>query len=584
VSNLVIVAIPRKDDQVWKVSSEKVPHLTLLYLGESESNPNVLGIMEFVQHAIEISEHGDFMLSVDYRDTLGDDNADVVFFDKDHSFKWIEQFRSQLLQNEIIRSAYESSDQFMRTSEDAPDEYAEWRPHLTLGYPATPAKDDEAEHGIHWISFDRIAVWNGDYEGPSWRLKWPEMREGYDSFDGRWSAVEKTATMAVAEKPSLEEIIEHYGVKGMRWGVRKEDGSGNASTSKGEKRRPGAQGFFDPQGNDLSTDIIKSVLWPMVPPLGIFALPAQVRLIRGAARGGKAKAVDIEEKRFEKHAQSHKNFVEIHNRSGERFNREIDAINKKHPSDLTKDPKAQKKYDDEVLKLMQDSYREAANSIGNRNRTMHLDVEFRGDGQDFLIKAKEGRPQDLPKRLQHADENEVIELNYTGKIQRDATGHILAFVFDDPSEDPAINHTVELGVQFLMHYGVKGMRWGQRKSPPIPVAARAQSVVPHGAKRKTKVKTEGGENQKASEDAIRVAEAHAKLKKSGTAALSNKELQDVQTRLNLERNVKQLVGAKTAVGRGRAFVKGLTGFNREVNESVNTGLNSLRLRDQLARG
>ena len=32
-SNLVIVAIPDENDRVWKISSEKVPHLTVLVPG-----------------------------------------------------------------------------------------------------------------------------------------------------------------------------------------------------------------------------------------------------------------------------------------------------------------------------------------------------------------------------------------------------------------------------------------------------------------------------------------------------------------------------------------------------------------------
>ena len=36
MSNLVIVAIPDENDRVWKVSSEKIPHMTLLFLGDED--------------------------------------------------------------------------------------------------------------------------------------------------------------------------------------------------------------------------------------------------------------------------------------------------------------------------------------------------------------------------------------------------------------------------------------------------------------------------------------------------------------------------------------------------------------------
>ena len=48
-SNLVVVAIPSQDDSVWQVSSEKAPHLTILFLGDAMSNPNVSKIVDYVK-------------------------------------------------------------------------------------------------------------------------------------------------------------------------------------------------------------------------------------------------------------------------------------------------------------------------------------------------------------------------------------------------------------------------------------------------------------------------------------------------------------------------------------------------------
>jgi hypothetical protein len=142
---------------------------------------------------------------------------------------------------------------------------------------------------------------------------------------------------------------------------------------------------------------------------------------------------------------------------------------------------------------------------------------------------------------------------------------------------------MDVAMDDIQHYGTKGMKWGVRTRParelsigrnrpaPTAVTAVATSQVPHGTRRKTKIKTEGGENHPAHEDAIKVARAQTKLKKSGPAALSNKELQDLQTRMNLERNVTQMVSQSTRVGKGRKFVRDLTGINKEVNDTVNTG-------------
>jgi 2'-5' RNA ligase len=200
MSSLVIVAIPAEDDIVWKVSSEKKPHLTLMYLGEVSEANHAGRMAEFVQHALNINEHGPFWLNVDHRGELGPDQADVLFFEGGWDSKWIKSLRGQLLKQNDIRSAFEAQDQF-------PD----WVPHLTLGYPDTPANPIPDDRKIHHVEFDRLAVWIGDYEGPEFRLKWPE-RDDMDEMAVAYSDIGKS---------TVEELL-HYGVKGMRWGQRKE--------------------------------------------------------------------------------------------------------------------------------------------------------------------------------------------------------------------------------------------------------------------------------------------------------------------------------------------------------------------------
>ena len=196
MSNLVIVAIPSEDDYVWKISSEKKPHMTLLFLGDVAGKP-VNKISDFLEHAVNILEFGPFGLSVDYRGTLGADDADVLFFRNDWGLKRIAEFRDQLLKNNPIRDAYDSASQFGAIQE--------WTPHLTLGYPKTPAKKDTRDYpGFHWVEFDRIALWYGDFEGPEFRLQYD-----YDF-----------AEVAMSVEAGAE-FISHFGVKGMRWGVRK---------------------------------------------------------------------------------------------------------------------------------------------------------------------------------------------------------------------------------------------------------------------------------------------------------------------------------------------------------------------------
>src|SRR4051812_45001131 len=198
-SNLVIAAIPDENDPVWQVSSEKIPHLTILFLGDTDKVSNLEQITLFVEHAADTSLKR-FYLPVDRRGELGDDKADVLFFKKSrYDFKAINDFRNSLLQESNIKTAYDSAKQF-----DGP-----WNPHLTLGYPETPAKPmpDNFVPSFYDIQFNKIAVWTGDFEGPDFLLKdyWDDM----DQF---------TVPMDVAMSD-----LAHHGVKGMRWGQRTSD-------------------------------------------------------------------------------------------------------------------------------------------------------------------------------------------------------------------------------------------------------------------------------------------------------------------------------------------------------------------------
>jgi 2'-5' RNA ligase len=205
---IVIVALPSENDAVRKFSSEKEPHLTLLYLGDPGFDSSQLDLVAgYVEHAA--SELSPFYLTVESRDVLGDQKADVLFFSKTWS-KNVDTFRSQLLKNDTISKAYLAADQF-----------DEWNPHLTMGFPATPAKPDTREYpGFTYVEFDRIALWNGDYTGPTFKLKYPEYGMGIE------------VAQSDQGKAAMNEVISHFGIKGMRWGVRTSRGGTPASTHK----------------------------------------------------------------------------------------------------------------------------------------------------------------------------------------------------------------------------------------------------------------------------------------------------------------------------------------------------------------
>jgi 2'-5' RNA ligase len=192
MKNLAVMAIPSRDDYVWNLSSEKVPHLTLLYLGDQPDTMDTRRMEEFIQHVVDTTLYP-FGMSVDRRGELGDKNADVLYF-SGHNVQFLENFRHFLLTNEEIYQAYHSTDQ-----------HQNWTPHLTLGYPEKPARPDKREYpGVHWVSFDRIAFWTGNYEGVEFPLK------------------NQASDIAMSTEEKGERFVRHFGVKGMKWGVVRE--------------------------------------------------------------------------------------------------------------------------------------------------------------------------------------------------------------------------------------------------------------------------------------------------------------------------------------------------------------------------
>lgn len=220
----VVVAIPAVDDFIWEASSEKIPHITLLFLGDNlEHQSEVEG---FIKHVAQTSLPK-FVLYKHHRGTLGKHSADVLFFEEQKGLETLRNARSHLLTNSDIYNAYSSTEQF-----------PSWIPHLTLGYPETPAKPDAVHYstGYNSILFDRIALWSGDYKGVEF-----ELNDNSGSVE---------LAMATARGSAF---LEHYGVKGMKWGVRRDKPTGPESVSvvaKPGRRVKAAGGRRQPASDD----------------------------------------------------------------------------------------------------------------------------------------------------------------------------------------------------------------------------------------------------------------------------------------------------------------------------------------------
>jgi 2'-5' RNA ligase len=143
ITTTVIVALPSVDDPITAASSEEPSaHMTLLFLGES-ANLDQAALVEAIQQFIDHGEVTPVTDTVSGHGVLGKDEADVVLFDGGN----LGAIRNGLLEQNTILEAHESVEQFPN-----------WIPHVTLGYPETPAL---SEFSGDTVTFDRLALWMG---------------------------------------------------------------------------------------------------------------------------------------------------------------------------------------------------------------------------------------------------------------------------------------------------------------------------------------------------------------------------------------------------------------------------------------
>jgi 2'-5' RNA ligase len=535
-SNLVIAAIPDENDRVWKISSEKVPHLTLLFLGDVGAVKNLDQIILFVEHAANTTLRR-FYLSVDRRGELGADQADVLFFKIGrYEYKTIRDFRAALLQDNNIKTAYDSSTQFDGV----------WQPHLTLGYPATPAKDVPDDYTFYDVAFNKIAVWTNDFDGPEFLLK--DYGDEINLAD---------FPMDIAMSDTRVANLQHHGVRGMKWGVRKQDVSGGThiriSQKTGRARLSGRT----------------SVAFG---GLGLFAflsptVQADVKAARAVNKGVQA------DKKWKRQLGSARKAVEVHNMAAGEINSKLPAFNKDKrwkdaagkDVDLTKNSTKMEEYNRAAeTELLNPAFSRAAIAVhGSGSPGGRYKFEIKDESTATLKLTDALRMnKEQPQRVLHAttDNTDTTEVTVTFKIMRDSNGYILGFE-PDVSEDElaqaaklgeafilehhevkdipdSMAQTTALGADFLMHYGVKGMRWGVRREQAITTQTHIDTGL---LRRKTQIQAKGGQSHPPHQDAVKVEVARQKLKKSGAAALSNQELREMRDRIQLETQVKSLM-------------------------------------------
>lgn len=293
--------------------------------------------------------------------------------------------------------------------------------------------------------------------------------------------------------------VVHYGVKGMRWGVRKAENGAGGRPARSPLKSLGPDRVVT---KTASGDVLELRKAPVT------------SLHRGLARISKGY-----QKAYEKNA-----ILTIHDKTGKKVGEA--SVAKKNSEELylnwlgIKGSERGKGYATAVMK--------AGEEFGRQQGFKRMTLEVPGNAPDARhIYTKLGFK--VVREPSEAEKNDM----WGGLTD-------MVYEFGDAKHMDVVDVA-----SFLEHYGVKGMRWGVRRADTSgPVR-----VTQDGTRRP---KASGGGNRKVSADAKEALKAKQIARASGVHALSNRELQAFVTRANLEKQYSSL--NPTALGGAKKFV------------------------------
>lgn len=211
----VIVALPRAMDPIRLVGNED-KHATLLFFGETNTLPSEARfVLEDTAKRI-CKIFGSFSESIENVTRLGSDDPPALVALT--SGRQLGVIRKSMLINPKVVEYLTNTNQF-----------PSYTPHVTLDYPdyAGEAELRDLMQSLYRIQFDRLALWWGN----------EQIEFSLDSFDGESTDVKMSDGAGI-----IQRILEHSGVKGMRWGVRRTPAqlaAGKASSDKSIREKLG---------------------------------------------------------------------------------------------------------------------------------------------------------------------------------------------------------------------------------------------------------------------------------------------------------------------------------------------------------
>lgn len=210
--------------------------------------------------------------------------------------------------------------------------------------------------------------------------------------------------------------------------------------------------------------------------------------------------------------------------------------------DFTKPVDLDFQYENEIKQAYLNRLREALGDTGtNSAGTKQYRISTARNGVDWTV---------TTTNIAH-DDSSMITL----RVSRDSKGHIVSLQPLTP-----VTHSKDVVLDILEHHGVKGQKWGVRRSAAelsggraARKAAKRSPIVTTSHTPGKRVQTVGGKSLPAHEDAFKTAVSKQRAKSSTTDALSNKELKDLVTRMNLEQQYSNL--AKGKKSEGQAYIE-----------------------------
>lgn len=326
---------------------------------------------------------------------------------------------------------------------------------------------------------------------------------------------------------AVEDFLEHHGVKGMKWGVRRgttfvKSGIANGNYGGKGNIRVGQYGVGDHTKSRLKgtgLNLLGEVASAYISPLA-------------------------------SHWSGVKPIVD----------RELSAINKKYEGMASK-PKLKSRYDAEVQKMIEHTFKNttvkglglpsASARIANKRMgdLKNAKYEFYTNGKSAFLKVTTDRKSENLRvgKFKHSDNTDIVSFDIPVVLTRDSED----FVVD--VSIPALENVehADAVADFLEHHGVKGMKWGQHRfgraqagahggdkppwhsAPPKKAPVISSRPVKKGFFGKTKTPA------MISEEARQLHEIRMKVKKHGVHSLTNKELEAVNKRLELQQKYQK---------------------------------------------